>query len=313
MSPIPECEGIAPDEWSGKALLARHEDGSDFADVIIIAANPNACVDGRSRLGKYEVGIVVLEVHNGNPNFGDTCLRWPKRRIFYHGETGLVSVYDHARKRRAVDEDLERSRKRAGKRKYRYVKRTRAAATEDSKTKKTSWESAGRVFDQPCCEQECTRKIGAPAVRTLRTELHLQTYQVKATKMLEVHRSMHKGAQGSKVVTVEGIDMCPQAWRIVHDVSMCTFQRYKAKAKAEVRGAPHGNSNTTKTRTATAQAIQTLRCLLEASADHMPHLTRTLHTGEKVGLKVLPAGTQWNHLLATVNEVNVKPSLVQWA
>jgi len=97
-TPIPDCEGIDRDEWSGKALLARYEDGSDFADVIIITANQEACVDGERRLGKDEVGIVVLEVHNGDPSVGDACLRWPTRRLFYHGETGVVSVYDHGRK-----------------------------------------------------------------------------------------------------------------------------------------------------------------------------------------------------------------------
>ena len=92
-------------------------------------------------------------------------------------------------------------------------------------------------------------------------------------------------------MTVEGINICPQAWKIIHNVPQHTFDRYKAKAKRDVRGAPHGNCKRTKARTATLQAIQTLRSLLEASADHMPNLSQTLQNGKKVGLKVLPAGT----------------------
>ena len=60
-------------------LVAQHADGSDFADVIITTTNPNACIDGDSRLGRDEVGIVVLKVYNGDPDIGDACLRWPIR------------------------------------------------------------------------------------------------------------------------------------------------------------------------------------------------------------------------------------------
>jgi len=205
-----------------------------------------------------------------------------------------------------MDEEAERNRRRVGKRKYRYDRRTRAIALETKRRKMVSWESVAHVFERPCCDQECTRKIPPSVVLALRTELHAQTFQVKSSKLLEVHRTMHSGSQSAReVVTVEGIDMCPHAWRIVHDVPQRTFQRYKAKAKADIRGAPHGNFRRMKTRTATVQAIQTLRSLLEASADHMPHLTRTLQNGEKVGLKVLPSGTQWKDLQAAVNEVRI--------
>ena len=88
-------------------------------------------------------------------------------------------------------------------------------------------------------------------------------------------------------MTIEGITICPQAWRIIHNVPRRTFDRYKAKAKRDVRGALHGNYKRTKARIATVQAIQTLRSLLEVSAEHMPNLSCTLPNGKKVGLKVL--------------------------
>ena len=305
-TPIPDCEGIARDGWSGKALLARHGDGSDFAEVIIITASPGACIDGQSRLGKDDVGIVVLEVFNGDPSIGDTCLRWPMRRLFYHGDNGYVSVYDHARKRDAIEKELEQNRKRAGKRQYRYNRRTRKIAVIDKATKMLSRESIADVFVRFCCDKECTSKFRPSTIRTLRTEMHLQTFQVKATKNLDVHRTIHDGVQrGEKLVTVEGINVCLRAWRILHNIPLRTFERYKAKANTNVRGGPHGNSNTTKRRTATVQAIETLRSLLEGRADHMPHLSHTLPTGEKVSLKVLPAGTEWKQLLAAVNEVGM--------
>ena len=302
-SPIPDCEGIPRDGWSGKVLLARHIDGSDFAEAIIIASNPNSCIDGQSRFSEDDVGIVVLEVLNGDPSIGDTCLRWPMRQLFYDGQTGYVNIYDHARKREAIEKELERSRTRLGKRKYQYSRRSRAAALQDKRAKMLSWESIGAAWEESCCEDNCTRKFSPSTIRTLRSELHLQTYQVKSAKILDVHRTTHRVEGQRNVVTLEGIDICLRAWMLIHKVPRRTFDRYKAKAKSNMRAAPHGNLGTKKTRPPTIQAIETSRILLEGSADQMPHLTRTLPTGEKVGLKVLPTGMEWKQLLAIVNEV----------
>jgi len=134
--------------------------------------------------------------------------------------------------------------------------------------------------------------------------MHLQIFQVKVSKILDIYRMTHDRARRRrKVVTLEGLDICLDAWMMIHKVSCHMLERYKAKAKAEVQAAPHGNTNRMKTRPTTIQAIKTLRLLLEASVDHIPHLSRTLPNREKVCLKVLPIGTEWKQLLASVNEV----------
>ena len=168
-------------------LLARHADGSDFADVIITTTNPNACIDGDNRLGPNEMGIVVLKVYNGNPNIGDACLRWPIHQLFYHSATSYVSVYDHAHKQSAIEAEYERNRKKKGKRQYRYDRRVRAVAIKARKTKLVSWESIAYVCEQNCCEQQCTQKFCSSTIHMLRTEMHLQTFQLKCTKYIEVY------------------------------------------------------------------------------------------------------------------------------
>ena len=75
--------------------------------MIITTTNFNACIDGDSRLGLDEVGIVVFKVYNGDPNIGDACLRWPIRRLFYHGAISYVSVYYHACKQSAIEAKYE--------------------------------------------------------------------------------------------------------------------------------------------------------------------------------------------------------------
>ena len=52
------------------------------------------------------------------------------------------------------------------------------------------------------------------------------------------------------------------------------------------------------------QATATLRCIVDKSADHMPHRSRVLTCGKKVVTKVLPATWKWKDTVPHVNEVN---------
>jgi hypothetical protein len=63
------------------------------------------------------------------------------------------------------------------------------------------------------------------------------------------------------------------------------YARYVADSNAAQK---HGNSSSIKPRAHTMQAMATLRCILDKSADYRPHRSRTLAFGEKVLLKVLP-------------------------
>ena len=66
----------------------------------------------------------------------------------------------------------------------------------------------------------------------------------------------------------------------------------------------HGNKNLLKPRKHTQQAAASLKCILEKQADHMPHRTRTLKTGEKVVSMCLPATFQWKKQIKELNVVN---------
>ena len=66
----------------------------------------------------------------------------------------------------------------------------------------------------------------------------------------------------------------------------------------------HGNRGLLKPRKHTVQAAASLKCILEKQADHMPHRTRTLKTGEKVVSMCLPATFQWKNQIKELNKVN---------
>ena len=52
------------------------------------------------------------------------------------------------------------------------------------------------------------------------------------------------------------------------------------------------------------QATATLQCIVDKSADHMPHRSRVLTCGKNAVTKVLPATWKWKDIVPHVNEVN---------
>ena len=83
-----------------------------------------------------------------------------------------------------------------------------------------------------------------------------------------------------------------------------TFYRYAKYASQDTVAQLHGNSGLCKPRAHTIQTTTTLRCILEKSADHMPHRSRLLSSGEKVVTKVLSATWKWKVTIPKLNEVN---------
>jgi hypothetical protein len=118
---------------------------------------------------------------------------------------------------------------------------------------------------------------------------------------LDVHRQFHKDILGRNVVTLEGVDVCPYAWMRIMGVSSTTFFRYAQFAQAGFAAQHHGNTGLRKPRNHTVVATATLGAILDRHADHMPHKSRVLPSGEKVIAKVLPASFKWKDQIPLVD------------
>ena len=130
------------------------------------------------------------------------------------------------------------------------------------------------------------------------------TFKFRVHMKIEVHRAVHKDAQGRRMVTMEGISVCMRAWMHISEVPQATFYRYQGYARANREASEHGNMGLAKPRKHTQQATATLKCILEKKADHMPHRTRTTKSGEKVVSMILPATFQWKDQTPKLNEAN---------
>jgi hypothetical protein len=121
---------------------------------------------------------------------------------------------------------------------------------------------------------------------------------------LDVYRQFHNNTSGNQVVTLEGINVCSTTWQLMMGVSCATFFRYVEAATSSGRTRHHGDFGSKKPREHMMQAIATLKCLLEKSAEHMPHRLTILPTGEAVLTKTLPSSFKWKDTLPALNSIN---------
>ena len=220
---------------------------------------------------------------------------WPIQQVFLEG----VSLFHHSERNVYNMWLTERSRPIGGR-----------TWTYDNSTRNTpppfSWnaeflmtpQSINAVASNTCCTQSCVQHYPRAKITVLRSHMYDKTtVQFKNHIKLNVHRQFHRDATGRNVVTLEGIDVCPFAWMKIMGVSLTTFYR-NAKSAAQ----NHGNTGLRKPRSHRVVATATLGAILDRHAEHMPHKTRVLSSGEKVVAKVLPSNFKWKDQIPLVDE-----------
>ena len=128
-------------------------------------------------------------------------------------------------------------------------------------------------------------------------------------RQLDVHKQIHRDADGRDMITLEGMEVYPKAWTTIMGVHRSSFYRYKADTLIGKQAEQHGNLSTKKPRTHILQATATLRIVLESTANHMPHKSRTKEDGEKVIAMSLPSSFHWNSTLSEINAANLQLGL----
>jgi hypothetical protein len=168
-----------------------------------------------------------------------------------------------------------------------------------------SMEDINLVSSHMCCKSNCVQPFPRDKILAIRNQMWWDSdVRLRRHVKLDVHRQLHNDNNGNRVVTLEGINMCSTAWQLIMGVSRTTFFQYAEAATSGDRARHNGNYGSKKPREHTVQAIATLRCLLEKSADHMLHRSTTLANGESVVMKTLPSSFKWKDTLPALNSMN---------
>jgi hypothetical protein len=171
-------------------------------------------------------------------------------------------------------------------------------------------QSRNSVLTVNCCRRNCVQTFPRAKIHALRSQFfHEGGQYFKSHCHLDVHRQIHLDAHRNEMITLEGVDVCPVAWYTIMEVSRATYYRWKVNANNGLHVEHYGNAGTGKPRSHSLQAAATLRLMLEQTADHMPHRTTTIETGEKVVSKCLPSSWWWKDSLPEINIVNAQLGL----
>ena len=155
-------------------------------------------------------------------------------------------------------------------------------------------QSINAAASNTCCSQSCVQYYPRAKIIVFQMRMYNKTtVQFRYHIRLDVHRQFHRDAMGRNVVTLENIDICPFVWMKVMGVSSSTFYHNAKFAAASHVAQNHGNTGLRKPRSHIVVDTTTLEAILDKHANHMPHKTRVLSSGEKVVAKVLPANFKW--------------------
>jgi hypothetical protein len=73
-------------------------------------------------------------------------------------------------------------------------------------------------------------------LKAIRKEIWLEDFHLRSTKKLDVYRAIHVNGRGSKVITIESINVWWKAWYTIQVVSKDTLLISKMAASAVTMG-----------------------------------------------------------------------------
>jgi hypothetical protein len=304
-SGVADCEGLPRSQWITKCVLLK----DDNAGSVAIGVCHSVCSKlvlgsdgplGPSRVAVQIVNVLIVEERTSDWMF--TLRAWNIMHAFYDG----ASLYDHDQvaiyKKRL---EKSKSKKRASRRLYEYSGRPKLPMRIVKAERLLLTEDINLVSSHISCKLNCVQPFPREKIVAVRNQMWRDSdVRLRTHVKLDIHRQFHNDGNGNRVITLEDINVYSIAWQLIMGVSRATSFRYVEVATSGHRARHHGNYGSKKPREHTVQAIATLRYMLEKSANHMPHRSTTMPTGETVVTKTLPSSFKWKDTLPALNSIN---------
>ena len=89
------------------------------------------------------------------------------------------------------------------------------------------------MASKDCCSKNCAQTFPREKIKLLRERMYVGTmFQFRSHLKLDVYCQIWTESDGRKIVTLEGVDVCHEAWRHIMAIPESTFYQY-AKHAAE--------------------------------------------------------------------------------
>ena len=281
---VVQCEGIPRKSWMTKCVALQNNAGDVVGKGICHNVDSTLIIDSDNQpLGDDHVAVQIAKSLSERDISSDWVFQlraWHISHVFLNG----ASLYNQEQMHLfRVSSEASRRRSRVGARPYESSRGRRNCDRVPKKEALLTVESIRNVSTMSCCSKNYLQCFPRDRIEAQPSEMHVKesVYHWKH-RQLDVHKQIHRDTDGRDMITLEGMEICPKAWTTIMGVQRSSFYRYKADALIGKRAEQHGNLGTKKPRMHTLQATATLRTVLESTADHMPHKSRTKEDGEKV-------------------------------
>ena len=92
--------------------------------------------------------------------------------------------------------------------------------------------SINPVASKTCCFRNCVESFPCEKISTFRKQVYQgKDWILKRHIQLDVHHWIHFNDIGNRVIILEGIDVCPRVWYLIHGIRKFTFHRHANKVE----------------------------------------------------------------------------------
>ena len=222
---VVQCEGIPRNSWMTKCVALQNDAGDVVGKGICHNVDSALIIDSANQpLGDDCVAVQIAEslLEHDIPSDWMFQLRaWHISHIFLNGP----SLYDQEQMHLfRVSSGASRRRSRVGARPYESSRGRRNCDRVPKKKALLTVESIRNVSTMSCCSKNCLQRFPHDRIEALRSKMHVKgsVYHQKH-RQLDVHKQIHRDADGRDMITLEGMKICLKAWTTIMGVHRSSF------------------------------------------------------------------------------------------
>ena len=222
---VVQCEGIPRKSWMTKCVALQNDAGVVVGKGICHNVDSSLIIDSDNQpLGDDRVAVQIAESLSERDIPSDWVFQlraWHISCVFLNG----ASLYDHEQMHLfKVSSEASRRQSRVGARPYESSRGQKNSDRVPKKEALLTVESIRNVSTISCCLKICLQRFPRDRIEALRSEMHVEgSVYHRKHRQLDVHKQIHRDADGRDMITLEGMEVCPKAWTTIMGVHRSSF------------------------------------------------------------------------------------------